>query len=120
MKMKYICFILIVWSALLIVGCGNKVNVESSESVEEYVDVKAAAWAFVKEKGWNHTAEDDWQSADIEETIADHRYVLLDKKDEDREVLLVSFKDVENVVAGTPQILVDSNTYEVIGYMPTE
>lgn len=107
-------------SALLIVGCANKVNIKSSESADEYVDVKAAAWAFVKERGWDNSAEDDWQSADVEETIADHRYVLLDKKDEEREVLLVSFKDVENVVTGTPPILVDSNTYEVIGYMPTE
>ncbi|WP_199092978.1 hypothetical protein [Sporosarcina sp. P1] len=120
MKLKYICFFLVVLSALLIMGCANKLNSEKVNNVYEYSDVRAAAWVFVNEKGWNNTAEDGWQGADVEETMADNRYVLLDKKYEGQEVLVVTFEDVENVVTGTPQILVDSTTNEVIGYMPTE
>ncbi|ARK25037.1 hypothetical protein SporoP37_10515 [Sporosarcina sp. P37] len=41
-------------------------------------------------------------------------------KNKNKEVLTVSFEDAENVVTGTPQILIDPNTYKVIGYMPTE
>ncbi|WP_232319143.1 hypothetical protein [Sporosarcina ureae] len=120
MKLKYICFFLVVLSALLIMGCANKLNSEKVNNVDEYSDVRAAAWVFVNEKGWNNTAEDGWQGADVEETMADNRYVLLDKKYEGQKVLVVTFEDVENVVTGTPQILVDSTTNEVIGYMPTE
>lgn len=119
-KVKYSYFFLIVLSAILVAGCANKTSLEPTDHVDNYDDVRVVAWAYVKEKGWDTTAEDDWHSADVKETIADNRYVLLDKKYKNQEVLVVSFKDVKNVVTGTPEIVVDSNTYEVIGYMPTE
>ncbi|MFS0688809.1 hypothetical protein AB1K89_06165 [Sporosarcina sp. 179-K 8C2 HS] len=54
------------------------------------------------------------------ETIADDKYVLLDENYDGKEVLVVSFEDIDNVVTGTPSIIVDPNTNEVIGYMPSE
>lgn len=41
----------------------------------------------------------------------------MDKTYEGREVLLVTFEDKENVVVGTPLILLDSETNHVVGYM---
>ena len=37
-----------------------------------------------------------------------------------KEVAAVSFQDKENVVNGTPLILVDLDTNAVVGYMPSE
>ena len=56
----------------------------------------------------------------MKKMIANNSYELLDKTYEGKEILIVSFEDKENVVVGTPLILIDPNLNEVIGYMPGE
>lgn len=56
----------------------------------------------------------------MKKTNADNSYEFLDKTYDGKEVLMVSFEDKDNVVLGTPLILVDPITNEVIGYMPSE
>lgn len=120
MKMKLMYVVVTMFSIILIVGCSNKPVIENTNDIDNHVDIKAAAWDFLNEKGWQDQANDDPQSAKVEKVIADNKYILLDKTYDGKEVLEVSFEDVENAVTGTPLLLVDSNTNEVIGYMPGE
>ena len=93
---------------------------QSSEDENDNQDIKTVAWKFIEEKGWNTNAKEDWQGAEIKETIADNSYELLDNNYEGKKALSVSFEDKENVVIGTPLILVDPTTKRVIGYMSGE
>ena len=90
---------------------------QSSKDENNNNDIKTVAWEFIKEKGWDANAKEDWQGAEVTETIADNSYELLDNNYEGKEVLSVSFEDKENVVIGTPLILVDPTTKKVIGYL---
>lgn len=119
MKLKFLYLTLAVFSIWIIIGCSNKQDIENTNDTDNYGDVRAIAWEFVNEKGWNDRAKEDWQSAKVKKTIADNSYELLDKTYDGKEVLTVSFEDKDNVVIGTPSILVDLNTNEVIGYMPS-
>ena len=102
---------------MLVVGCSNNQHVGDITDIDSNENVRQIAWEFIAEKGWNDTAKDSWQSAKVKKEIADNRYELLDKTYGGKEILSVSFEDKENVVVGTPMILVDPDTNEVIGYM---
>ena len=104
----------------LIAGCSNEEEAVKNTSVDGYESIRKAAWEFIQEKGWSGLAEGNWQSAKVEKIIADENYEMLDTHYEGKEVAAVSFQDKENVVVGTPLILVDLNTNEVVGYMPSE
>lgn len=82
-----------------------------------YEEIKTIAYEFIKEKGWIATVKGDWKDAEVKETIADDSYELLDNNYEGEKVLSVSYEDKENVVMGTPIILVDPTIKKVIGYM---
>ena len=120
MKLKLLYIALTVFFMLLLVGCSNNKDAGNATDKDEYGKVREVAWRFVEEKGWSTTAKEGWQSAEVNKTIADNSYELLDKTYEGKEVLSVSFEDQENVVVGPPLILVDPDTNEVIGYMPGE
>lgn len=120
MKWKLLYLLITVFVMLLVVGCSNNEDVENSEITDEYENVREVAWEFIKEKGWNDTAKEDWESAEVKNVIADNNYELLDNTYEGKELLVVSFTDKENVVVGTPSILVDPENNEVVGYMPGE
>ena len=120
MKCKFIYFVCTFFSITLILGCSNKPVTEITSEIDSYEDVKAAAWEFLNEKGWQDQAKDDFESAKVEKVHADSKYVLLDQTYDGKELLEVSFEDVDHAVTGTPLILIDSNTNEVVGYMPSE
>ncbi|SES44437.1 hypothetical protein [Psychrobacillus sp. OK032] len=121
MKLKFLYLTITVFSIGIIIGCTNKqVIEENTNDTDNYGDVRAVAWEFINEKGWNDRAKEDWQSAKVKKTIADNSYELLDKTYDGKEVLTVSFEDKNSVVIGTPSILVDPDSNEVIGYMPSE
>lgn len=106
---------------ILIVGCSNNQNLKSTGEIEDnYSNVREIAWNFLKEKGWHDKAEEDWEAAAVSKATVDENYELFDERYRDKEVLSVSFEDKENVVVGTPLILVDADINEVIGYMPME
>ncbi|WP_438298156.1 hypothetical protein [Sporosarcina sp. FA15] len=117
MKLK---FLYLAITAFLIVGCSNNQEVGNITDTDSYENVREVAWAFIEEKGWNDNAEKDWESAEVKKMIANNSYELLDKTYEGKEILIVSFEDKENVVVGTPLILIEPNLNEVIGYMPGE
>ena len=120
MKVKFVYLVLTVFSIILIAGCTNKPVIENTSEIDSHENVKAAAWEFLNEKGWQDRAKDDFESAKVEKVNADSKYVLLDQTYDGKELLEVSFEDVDNAVTGTPLILVDSNANEVVGYMPSE
>ena len=95
----------------------EKIN-EADE--KENMEVKQVAWKFIEERNWTANVKEDWQGAEIKETFADNRYELLDHHYAGEKVLSVSFKDKENIVMGTPSILVHLTTRKVIGYLSGE
>ncbi|MCM3388271.1 hypothetical protein M3649_09010 [Ureibacillus chungkukjangi] len=112
--MKHLILTITLVSLLLIMGC---TEIKEGDEFEEF---KAVAWEFVNEKGWNQMAKEEWQNATVTEIVVDENYELLDPSFEDKEVLSVSFQDKEDAVVGTPSILVDLITKEVVGYMLSE
>ncbi|WP_274310178.1 hypothetical protein [Solibacillus daqui] len=120
MKPKFLYIILPILSIWLIVGCTNKETLEKTVNPEQYTKVKQVAWAFVEENEWTTTTKGDWQSATVKKVIATNNYHLLDKTDEGKEALSITFEDRDNVLISTPSILVDPVTNTVIGFMPGE
>jgi hypothetical protein len=120
MKLKFLYLSMALFSIFLIIGCSSKQDGGNSKATDNYEKIREVAWDFIKEKGWDDEALDEWKSAEVKKTIADNSYVLLDKTYEGKEVFKVSFEDQGNVVVGPPLILVDPKTNEVIGYMPGE
>ena len=120
MKSKFTYIVLTVLSILLIIGCSNKQGIDNAEDRDRYEGVKAIAWAYLNEKGWQEEANDDLQTAKVRETTADSKYILLDKNDDGKAAFEVSFEDKENTATGTPLILIDTKMNKVIGYMPSE
>lgn len=106
-------FLIIVFFLLLLGGC----NQGAIEHEDEYYHVKVAAWEFLKEKGWDLRAKENWETAQVSVAIIDDDYELIDPSYEGEEVLSVIFEDKEKVVVGTPIILVDPDKIEVVGYM---
>lgn len=120
MKLKFLFIAKTIFLILLVVGCSNNQDEGNITDTDSYENVRKIAWEFIEEKGWNDTAKDGWKSAKVKKMIADNSYELLDKTYEGKEILTVSFEDKENVVVGTPLILVDPDINEVIGYMAGE
>ncbi|HJF32112.1 MAG TPA: hypothetical protein K8V56_10115 [Sporosarcina psychrophila] len=111
---------LTILSTFLVVGCSDIQNAENNTEKDSYDEVRKIAWDFVVDKGWNDTAKENWQSAKVTKVVVENNYELLDDTHEAEEALSVSFEDKENVVVGTPLILIDTNTNKVIGYMLSE
>lgn len=110
-------FLISITLLLLVFGCSNNQDEVNKHSEE---DIKEVAWKFIEEKGWAANVKGDWQGAEVTETTADNNYELLDNNYDGKKVLSVSFENQENVVIGTPLILVDPTTKKVIGYMSVE
>jgi len=92
----------------------------NDSSEDGYELVRKAAWEFIHKKGWSQSAKGNWQNAKVEIIITDQSYELLDTQYEGKQVASVSFQDKDNVVVGTPLILVDLDSHEVVGYMHSE
>ncbi|MCM3709467.1 hypothetical protein [Sporosarcina luteola] len=117
---KLILYLAITVSLILLAACADKQNEENHNQSDGYTEVREIAWNFVKENGWAETAIENWQSAEVTKVVVGKNYDLLNQTYEGKEALSVSFKDKENSVIGTPLILIDSDTYKVIGYMLSE
>ena len=110
------------WLILLIImiwvtGCNE---VEKSTGIEQsYDDVKKVAWDYLNEQGWSENAKDSSRAV-VKKIVVIDNYELIDSSFEGTEAWSVSFVDKDNVVVGTPTILVDPKTKKVIGYMPGE
>jgi hypothetical protein len=120
MKLKFLYLAITGFLILLLVGCSNNQDVGNITNTDSYEKVREVAWEFIEVKGWNDTAKEDWKSAKVKKIIADNSYELSDKTYEGKEILSVLFEDKENVVAGTPVILVDPDLNKVIGYIAGE
>jgi hypothetical protein len=117
MKLRLLLLTILLY---LIAGCSTEEEAVKNTSEDGYESIRKAAWEFIQEKGWSEPAEGNWQSAKVEKIIADENYEMLDTQYEGKEVAAITFQDKENVIVGTPLILVDLNTNEVVGYMPSE
>ncbi|HSO56743.1 MAG TPA: hypothetical protein VLQ66_00785, partial [Paenisporosarcina sp.] len=104
----------------LIAGCSTTEDAMNDSSEDGYELVREAAWEFIELKGWSQSAKGNWKNAKVEIITTDQSYELLDTQYEGKEVASVSFQDKDNVVVGTPLILVGLDTHEVVGYRPSE
>ena len=110
------------WLILLIImiwvtGC-NDVEKDTGNE-QSYEDVKKVAWDYLIEQGWSENAKDS-NRAVVKKIVVNDNYELIDSSFEGTEAWSVSFVDKDNVLVGTPIILVDRKTKKVIGYMPGE
>ncbi|MFY3793324.1 hypothetical protein ACOQFO_16770 [Ureibacillus sp. MALMAid1270] len=111
---------------ILLVGCSADPKVDDGTNIEngivsdEYNEARKIAWDYILEMGWDKHAEGDWQSAEVQVVEVGEHYELFDESYLGEEVLEVSFVDVASTLVGTPEILVDSETGEVVGYLPGE
>ncbi|KGR78030.1 hypothetical protein [Ureibacillus manganicus] len=119
MNRRYLFLLIALLSTVILVSCSNEP--EREEVIEarddQYGEIRSVAWDFIQQNDWHTRADENWESAKVEKILADDRYEILDPTVEGKEVFSVSFKDIENVVVGTPQILVDPKTKKVVGYM---
>lgn len=120
MKLKLLLLSISICLIFLITGCSTTEHAVNESSEDSYELVRKAAWEFVQEKGWSEPAKGNWQNAKVEIIIADQSYELFDVDYKGKEVGSVSFQNKENIVVGTPLILVDLDSHEVVGYMPSE
>lgn len=104
----------------ILVGCSENLESEEQLNTDSYSESREAAWLFVKSNGWDLTAKENWQSAIVERVVVNNHYSLMDESYRGKEALAVSFEEKENVVVGPPVILIDIETNEVIGFMPSE
>lgn len=113
--------VITIFSLLLIIGCSNGNESKNNSQTNAYDNVREIAWEYMKVKDWDDKARGNWQSAKVTEYIVDKGYEhLLDNNYEGKEVLKINFEDKENLVIGTPAILIDPKTDKVIGYISTE
>lgn len=119
--MKNSFFAIVFFSLFIIFGCSNN-DLKNPPVTESYNDVKEVAWKFVLDNGWHTTAKGNWEEATVLTMLInnDYTYELFDASYKGKEALAVSFENQENVVTGTPVILVDPTTKKVIGYIPGE
>jgi len=117
MKLKLLVLTILL---CLIAGCSTTEDTMNDTNEDGFELVRKAAWEFIQEKGWSELAKGNWQSANVEIIKADGNYEMLDTRYEGKEVAAVSFQDQDNVVVGTPLILVDLETNVVVGYIPSE
>lgn len=121
MKNISLYIVITMFSLFLIIGCSKSKESKNNSQTNAYDQDREVAWEYMKDKGWDDKARGNWQSAKVTEYIVDKGYVhLLDNSYEGKEVLKVNFEDKENVVIGTPAILIDPETDKVIGYIPTD
>lgn len=116
-----ILYLTLLFSMILIVGCSNNEVLENSTDLNnENYSVRKIAWDFLHKKGWNNSANKEWETAVVTTTIIDDHVELLDQNYSKKKVLSVSFKDKGNTVIVTPIILVDIDSNKVVGYIPSE
>lgn len=121
MKFNITCLIILLLMTVSI-GCSNNTDVQKTavSKEEEFHNARKIAWEFLKERQWNDRAKDNWKTAKVTQTTVDENYQLLNKGYEGRKILSVSFEDKEIAAAGTPVILVDPTSKEIVGYLPGE
>ncbi|MDM5332193.1 hypothetical protein QUF56_03055 [Ureibacillus composti] len=113
MKGHSFIYLILAIFVVLMVGCSNK----ATQHDDEYYNVKLVAWEFLKEKGWDGRAKENWETAEVFEVMTDDDYKLIDPSYKGKLVLSVIFEDKENAVIGTPIVLVDPEKNEVVGFM---
>ncbi|WP_404407993.1 hypothetical protein [Jeotgalibacillus malaysiensis] len=111
--------LLSILTAVILIGCSSD-SQEIQSDPDHYPEAKEAAWTFLKNQGWDDTVAGDWKRAEVREITADESHHLLEDAYRGKDALYVIFKNKENLTNGTPNILVDPETNEVMGYTATE
>ncbi|WP_144841274.1 hypothetical protein [Metaplanococcus flavidus] len=109
-------FIFTLIMTLFLVGCGINETTVAGEDEE----AQKAAWDYIVERDWNKNVQAGEQDVEVREVKVDSNYELLDESYIGERVLSISFEGDGKLVTEIPTIIVDSDTNEVVGYIPSE
>lgn len=109
MKISNLSFIFVILFLTLLIGCTN----------DKFVEEKKVAWNYLVNQEMSDNANEDLDKASVSEVEVSDDYKLIDETYIGKTVVAVTFEDKENVVIGTPTVLVSSDN-KVIGFIPSE
>ncbi|MBE1556561.1 hypothetical protein [Sporosarcina limicola] len=120
-------FFLMILSCLLIslTGCatkGNNAGITSEISSEnpQYTEQIEAARKYIIKNNWGTQNSVKTNTAVVSNHTVDSLDEVLSKKYVGKIVYKVSFEDEPNTVTGLPVVLIDKDSNNVIGYIPSE
>lgn len=78
------------------------------------------AWETLRQQGWRDTAKGNLRQGKITQSTAGDDIEWFNESYKGERVHVVQFEDIQNVVTGTPKIVLDGKEKEVVGFIPTE
>ncbi len=103
---------------LMLTGCMHPSTSSSTYSDDEADAIKSAV-LFLEQMDWLPVNEDSKQ-ATIQSIKVDDRYELLDSQFKETHAWLITFPTDSQRTIEIPHVLVDPESNEVIGYLPSE
>ncbi|WP_339195884.1 hypothetical protein MKY27_14030 [Solibacillus sp. FSL R5-0449] len=114
MKVKHICFFILILASFFSTGCTN------NELEENEIDTKVrnAVLDYIEQESWNTEFYkiNEWRNASVEKIKTDDSYKNIDNSYIGKEIFVVTIVDA----LSAPLIFVDPETLNVIGIMPGE
>lgn len=111
-------FTALCFAIFMLVGCTQPSSLSSMPPDDEKAIINSAI-EYLNNMEWLPTDEDGKQ-ATIQSITVDDRYELVDSRFEGTSAWLVTFPSDSQRTVEIPQVLVESESNKVIGYMPSE
>ncbi|WP_214761479.1 hypothetical protein [Exiguobacterium sp. s129] len=111
-------FTALCFTIFMLVGCTQSSTSSAIPPDDEKVIINHAI-EYLNNMDWLPTDEDGKQ-ATIQSITVDNRFELIDSRFEGSRAWLVTFPSDSQRTVETPQVLVESESNEVIGYLPSE
>lgn len=111
-------FTALCFAIFMLVGCTQPSSLSSMPPDDEKVIINHAI-EYLNNMDWLPNDEDGKQ-ATIQSITVDDRYELVDSSFEGTRAWLVTFPSDSQRTIEIPQVLVESESNEVIGYLPSE
>ena len=111
-------FTVLCLTILMLTGCMQPSTSSPTQSDDEAGAIKSAV-LFLEQMDWQPVDEDSKQ-ATIQSIKVDDRYELLDAQFKGKRVWIITFPTDSQRAIEIPHVLVDPESKEVIGYLPSE
>ncbi|MGA9467472.1 MAG: hypothetical protein WBV10_07575 [Exiguobacterium marinum] len=111
-------FTVLCLTIFLLTGCMQPSTSSPTQSDDEADAIKSAV-SFLEQMDWQPVDEDS-QQATIQSIKVDDRYELIDSHFKGAHAWLITFPADSQRTIETPHVLVDPESNEVIGYLPSE
>ncbi|WP_215145173.1 hypothetical protein [Exiguobacterium qingdaonense] len=111
-------FTLLCFTILMLVGCIQPSTSPSTQPDDETAIIKSAV-TYLDNRKWL-LSDENGRQATIQSITVDDRYELFDARFEGTRAWLVTFPPDSQRTVEIPQVLVESESNEVIGYLTSE